>query len=402
MTHPPAEPPKPNRVLLVIAYIGFVSLGLPDAVIGVAWPSVRNAFQLHQSDLGLVLIGSGCGYFLSSFFTGRLIQALGIGLLLAGSSGLVAASGLGYALAPFWLAFLACSLLHGLGSGAIDGGLNSYAAHHLSARHMNWLHACYCLGAMLGPLVLTSLLAAGHSWRTGYAVIGTALLLLSLLFLATGRLWGQPAPADSAATGPAGMSAALKQPIVWLQMAVFFIYTGLEVTVGQWSFTLFTESRHVNAEAAGIWVSVYWGSIGVGRVLFGFLVEPLGTDRLLRLSMLTALAGTLLFAGGGLGVLPFAGLVLLGLALAPVYPCLMTRTPQRLGTAHAAHAIGFQVSAAMLGAAALPSAAGLAAEKTGLETIAWMAVGLAGVLWLLHEALTRCFPSAAMPDAERS
>src|SRR5438105_7240083 len=146
MTHPPADPPKPSLLLIVLAYVGFVSLGLPDAVIGVTWPSVRDHFGLHQSALGLVFVASGCGYFLSSFFSGRVVTALGIGLLLAASTGLVAASGVGFALAPVWALFVACAVLHGLGSGAIDAGLNGYAAARLSARPMNWLHACYCLG----------------------------------------------------------------------------------------------------------------------------------------------------------------------------------------------------------------------------------------------------------------
>ncbi|MBL8796612.1 MAG: MFS transporter [Planctomycetia bacterium] len=383
---------RSKRLLLVIAYIGFVSLGLPDAVIGVAWPSVRDFFELDQAALGLVLIGSGCGYFLSSFFTGRLLHGLGIGLLLTVSSGLVAAGLLGYSLTPFWFAFLGCAVLHGLGSGAIDGALNSYAAHQLSARHMNWLHACYCLGAMLGPLVMTGTLASGRSWRAGYAVLGTALWLLSALFLVTSRLWGQAGTADSHA-GNGGMRAALKLPLVWLQMAVFFLYTGLEVTVGQWTFTLFTEARGASDEAAGLWVSVYWGSIGVGRVLFGLVVDRIGADPLLRGALLAALAGTLLLAFGP-AWLPFAGLALIGLALAPVYPCLMTRTPQRLGV-HAAHAVGFQVSAAMLGAAALPGTAGLFGERWGLETIAKFAVGLAAGLWLLHEVLLASSPATA-------
>ncbi|MBY0526686.1 MAG: MFS transporter [Gemmataceae bacterium] len=388
MANSAAAPSRPDRLLLLLAYVGFVSLGLPDAVSGVAWPSVRDTFGLPQSGLGLILIGAGCGYFLSSFFTGRLLGMLGIGSLLAASSGLVAVSSFGFSIAPFWLAFLACTLLHGLGSGAIDAGLNGYAAHHLSARHMNWLHACYCLGAMLGPLVMTTALAGGHSWRVGYAAIGGTLLLLAMLFTWTRRRWNRPAmPGEGSES--VSMAAALKHPLVWLQMTVFFLYTGLEVTVGQWTFTLLTEARHVDAEWAGVGVSVYWGSIGVGRVLFGFVAERVGLDRLLRLCLLAALAGSALLASRSSGLLPFAGLALIGLALAPVYPCLMMRTPQRLGTGHSAHAIGFQVSAAMLGAALVPGCVGLIADEYGLEMVSPAAVALAGSLWLLHEALCR-------------
>ena len=388
MASPPAATSTRSRLLLAIAFVGFVSLGLPDAVIGVAWPSVRDTFGLHLSSLGLVLVGTGCGYLLSSFFAGRLIDRLGIGVLLAASSTMVAASGLGFALAPVWPVFVACSLLHGLGSGAIDGGLNSFAASNFSARHMNWLHACYCLGAMLGPMLMTGVLARNGSWRVAYAWIGTAMLLLSLLFCATRHRWGLPASGNFGAGRPAvSMAATLRHPAVWLQMVLFLFYTGLEVTVGQWTFTLFTESRNIDEQVAGAWVSLYWGSIGVGRVLLGFVVGRIGIDRLLRWSLGTALVGSLLFAIPGPGPLPLAGLALIGLALAPIYPGLMTRTPQRLGAAYAAHAVGFQVSAAMLGAAVVPGVVGIAADWYGLETVPAAVVLLCCLILMLHEVL---------------
>lgn len=379
---------EPARLLLLIAYLGFISLGLPDTLIGVAWPSVRDTFRLQQSAIALIFFGAGCSYFLSSFFTGRLLNMLGIGVLLAASSALVACSTFGYALAPLWALFAPSSLLHGLGSGAIDAGLNHYAAHHFSARHMTWLHACYSLGAMLGPLIMTGAVAGHGSWRAGYLIVTAILLCLALLFAVTRRQWGKPERATEATeSASVGIAETLRHPTVWLQVALFLVYTGLEVAVGQWSFTLLTESRHVPKEMAGTWVTLYWASIGVGRLLFGSVVDRLGIDRLLRLSTLTSVLGTGLFALTRSGAMSAIALVLVGLGLAAIYPCMMTRTPQRLGTALAAHAIGFQVSAAVLGAAALPSLSGLLAEKFGLETIAVVAAGLACIVLLLHESL---------------
>lgn len=176
-------------MLLLIAYIGFVSLGLPDTLIGVAWPAVRQEFQLHHDAVALVFFGSGCSYFLSSFFTGRLLRVVGIGTLLTASTAIVALSGVGFGMAGVWLLFAACSLLHGLGSGAIDAGLNHYVAHHFSPRHMNWLHAFYSLGATLGPLIMTAALSSPHSWRAGYFTVGTILLILSLVFAVTRSRW---------------------------------------------------------------------------------------------------------------------------------------------------------------------------------------------------------------------
>lgn len=385
------RPPRSSGLLLAIAYLGFISLGLPDTLIGVAWPSVRTHFDQPQSAIALVFLGSGCSYFLSSFFAGRLLKWVGIGTLLAASSGLVALSGFGYGLAGFWLMFASCSLLHGLGSGAIDAGLNHYVAHHFSARHMNWLHACYSFGATLGPLIMTGVIAWHGSWRAGYLTVATVLLSLAVLFVMTRRRWEEPvetaADSQAAAAQSATVRETLAHPLVWLHVLLFFVYTGLEVTIGQWSFTLLTESRRIPPETAGLWVTIYWGSIGVGRVLFGFVVDRLGIDRLIRLSLLTALLGASLFAWNISDAVSATALALAGLGLAAIFPSLMTRTPQRLGPALSAHAIGFQVSAAMLGVAALPSLCGLLAERFGVEAVAAAAVLMAMTLFLLHETL---------------
>lgn len=381
-----------TALLLTLAYLGFISLGLPDTLIGVAWPSVRDGFDRQQADMAWIFFGTGLSYFLSGLFVGRLLNKVGVGVLLAGSSLLVAASGFGYAAAPLWWLFACCSLLHGLGSGAIDTGLNHYVANHFSARHMNWLHACYSVGATLGPLIMTSMLAGLSSWRAGYVTVASLLLLLTLLFALTRRLWDAPVKPDAEATSiesTMGMREALKNMAVWLHILLFFIYVGLEVAVGQWSFTLLTESRGVVKETAGLWVTLYWASLTTGRILFGFVVERMGIDHLLRFSMLGVVAGLALFAWNGPALLSAVALALTGLGLASIYPCLMTRTPQRLGKARAAHAIGFQVSSSMIGAALFPSVCGWLAQRSGLEVVAAVALGMAATLMVLHEVLLR-------------
>ncbi|MGK4006203.1 MFS transporter [Sorangium sp. So ce1036] len=375
--------------LLILTYVGFVSLGLPDAVLGVAWPSLRDAFGLPQSALGAILVGTGVGYFSSGLAAGRLVQRLGVGKLLTLSSGLITVAMVGYATAPVWPLLILCALVAGLGSGAIDAGLNAYAASNFSARHVNWLHACYCLGAALGPLIATAALAASGSFRWGYAAIGAIMLLLTTSFALTKASFRAPVAGGAGAPEAPGASAvaALRRGRVWLQIAVFFVYSGLEVTLGQWCFTINTEARGVAEEAAGLWAGAYWGSLGVGRVLLGVAVERVGADRLLRMATLAALLGSVLFAVGP--AWPGAvGLLVAGLGLAPIYPTLMSRTPARLG-ASTAHAIGFQVSAAMLGGVILPSVGGVLAARLGLPSIGTLAVIAAAGLWLLHEALIR-------------
>lgn len=386
---------RPGLLLIALAYVGFISLGLPDAVIGVAWPTVRDRFAVPQSAAGLIFIASGMGYFITSFLSGRLSQSLGIGLLLAGSTGLVATAMLGFATAGVWWLFVACAVVHGLGSGAIDAGLNGYAAHSLSARHMNWLHACYCFGAMLGPLLMTAVLTRGNPYSAGYLLVGAVMLLLAVVFLATRPRWGAASAAPEEARSPVSLLAALGHSTVRLQMLVFFCYTGLEMALSQWAFTILTEARDVPAGTAGMAVAGYWGCIGIGRVVFGTVVHRVGIDWLLRWCLVAATLGTLLFALPWGMPVQMLGLALVGLGLAPVFPCLMTRTPQRLGSALSAHAIGFQVGAAMIGAAAIPGLLGLIASRFGLATLPIGTLLLGGILFVLHELLVRRPPEPA-------
>jgi fucose permease len=381
----PAENLRPSRALVALAFAGFVSLGLPDALLGVAWPSLRDAFGRAQGSFGQLLLAGGAGYFATSFFGGRLVGRLGIGGVLASSTALVAVGALAYASSPAWGAALAAAAAVGLGSGAVDAGLNAYAADRFSARQMNWMHACYSAGAMAGPAVMTAVLESGRSWRSGYALIAGLMAALAALFAATRLRWGTSTPPAA----PRGTRPPVPARAV-LQAVVFFVYTGLEVAAGQWAFTLLTEGRGVDRAWAGGAVSAYWASFVAGRLGFGAVADRVDLDRLLRGGLAAAAAGAALLAatrsfGAGL-----AGLVLLGLALSPIFPCLMARTPARLGAALAPHAVGWQVSAAMVGAAAVPGLAGLAAGAWGLEAVALVVLAAAVLLFGLHEALLKC------------
>lgn len=392
-----------ERWLLSIAFLGFISLGLPDTISGIAWPSVRSAFSLSQRGFGLIFISMGCGYCTSSFLGGRLMQAWGVGSLLVLSSLCVASGMYGFAIAPNWPVFLLFSVIWGVGSGGIDSALNSYASRHFSARHVNWLHGCYSIGATLGPLLMTAMLTVAHSWRLGYALLGSVILFLSVIFAVTRHWWKTPVIPQAEGTGdPATIRETLRQPLVWLSLLVFFLYTGLEFTFGQWCFTLLTESRKVHEETAGIFTGIYFGAIGVGRILLGTVVDRVGIDRLVRSSMLVALLGAGVFAISDSAVLSFVGIILMGSGMAPVFPCMMSATPTRLGDRMASHAIGFQVSAAMFGVAVIPTSAGLLAQSFGLEIVAKLSFVVAVLLSGSHELLLAQsvrYPSAHIPES---
>ena len=374
---------------VLIAFLAFVSLGLPDGVLGVAWPSMRAAFGVPLSQLGALLTMAMAGYLVSSFGAGWLVQRIGVGHLLVWSSVLIVVNCCGYAFAPMWPVVVACALLAGLGAGAIDAGINTFAAVRFSPGTMNWLHACYGVGATLGPILMTAALTTELGWRLGYLVLGGVLALMAITFAATAHLWGSPrTDAIRADVAPAGIVATLAYTPVWPGVALFFLYTGLEVTAGQWSYTLLTEGRGVAPVAAGAAVAVYWSSLTAGRLVAGLLARRIAPTRLLRAAILLAPVGGAQLWAANSGLAGMLGLAVLGAALAPVYPLLMAATPRRVGLRYATHAIAFQVSAAYLGAAAIPGAVGLLASSHGLQLIGPAIVVVAVAVLAVHEAFT--------------
>ncbi len=418
-----ARPAAASVLTIVLAFLGFISLGLPDGLLGVAWPSMRETFGTSLDALGALLITVTTGYLLSSISSGRVVARTGIGLLLALSSFLTAAALLGYALAPVWSLVVLLGLLAGAGAGAVDAGVNAYAAVHYSRRFLSLLHASFGLGAALGPVIMMSVLSNGHVWRWGYAAVGLLQIALGICFLLTARQWGtmsevtpgpprssrqRAPPAPAAKPGCRGGSCTPEMtplrrvprgsrrsrefstlPIVWLSIALFFVYTGIEATGGQWSYTLFTEGRGVAPGLAGLSISAYWGGLMAGRVLFGLVANQIQVTRLLRIGMVGVLCGvTVIWLDLAEG-LSLVGLALVGFFAAPIFPSLIASTPERIGPERAASVVGFQVGAASLGIGLLPALAGVLAERFGLESIpAFLVLAAVGMV-LLHEWLAR-------------
>jgi fucose permease len=379
-----------NFLLIGLAYVSFVSLGLPDGLLGIAWPSVRAFFQLPLDALGALLVMFTTGYLLSSCSSGWLLERLNIGTLLALSCLATALSLLGYALAPWWWFMVALGTLSGLGAGAIDTGLNTFAATHFSPRLVNWLHACYGIGASSGPVLMTSVLNMQRPWQWGYGIVGVGQLLLAACFVLTRRRWPVVRPTPAAAAGPLPSSwSTLRLPVVWLSIAVFFVYTGLEAAAGAWTYSLFTEARSVPTMTAGMWVSVYWGALMIGRLLAGVVVHVVSVQRLLRLCLFHLALGATLLWLNPTSTISFLGLALMGLACAPIFPSLIATTPERLGAVHTAPGVGFQIAAAVLGQSLLPSLIGVLARYHGLEIVGPALLTIAVGLLVLYEVLMR-------------
>jgi len=382
-------------VTLLIAYAAFVVLGLPDGLLGVAWPSIQRTFGVPLDAMGLLLLPGTIGYMLASTLSGRVVGRWGIAAFLLGGAAIRALGLMGYASAPTWALLLLASFVNGIGTGTVDSGFNTYIATNYNAGRMSWLHASFGLGATIGPLIMTAILTGGRDWQNGYLIVAALQGLTALLVLAVFSRWqipgnGDPDDAHGGAAAPARATLAI--PAVWLAILSFFLYTGMEITGGNWTYTLFTQARGIDPARAGTWVSLYWGSLTAGRILSGLIVNRLGEVRLLRWSMIGALIGAVLLAVRGAAAINLAGLMLVGFALAAIFPTLISITPARFGAAHAANAIGFQIAAAGLGVALLPGLAGVLAGRIGLEVIAPFLIVIGLLQWGLYEIGLRQAP----------
>jgi fucose permease len=390
---------KTKILLVAIAYLDFVVLGLSSGLLGVAWPSIRQTFGAPLDAVGALLVTTTAGYLLASFTSGASIAHIGVGgFLLVGS--LVAGAGpLGYTAAPAWWVMVVIGFIAGLGSGVVDAGLNTYIATNHGPTLMNWLHASFGLGATLGPLLMTGIIERGYSWRWGYVVVATLNLVLALGFTFTLRYWQlketQPTHPSAAPAKKASSLDTLSLPIAWLGIVLFVVFTGIEGSAGQWAYSLFTTARAMPAAVAGTWVSVYWGVFTVGRILFGFVAARVGLIPLLRTCTAGAIVGAALLWSNVNDTASCLGLALIGLCVAPLYPSSTSITPRRVGEAHAANAIGFQVAAGGLGFALLPGLAGVLARTMGLEIVGPFLVVVSAVMLLVHEAIVRREPPSA-------
>lgn len=360
--------------LVMLAYIAFISLGLPDGLLGVAWPSIRADFNLPLDALGGLIFSTMLGYLVSSFFSGRILSRLGVGNLLAASCAATGFCLLGYTLSPAWWVMVALGLVAGLGAGAIDAGLNTYIAANHGETLMQWLHASFGVGVTLGPLIMTGALNLFGAWRVGYWAVGPAQLLLAACFALTAARWkSQQKPPAEGETHlmdyKTSLWSTLKQVGAWLSILLFFVYTGIELTLGYWVYSLLTEARGMVPGVAGLVTGSYWATFTVGRVLAGIFTRRIPSHKLLTGAMLLALVGAVLLWWNPAEWVSLAGVALVGFAIAPIFPGLVSGTQGRVSAAHTANTIGMQISAAGLGIAALPSLAGALAQRTSLEII---------------------------------
>jgi fucose permease len=365
----------PKIGLVILAYVAFVALGMPDGLLGVAWPSIRNGFSIPLDAIGMLLSVTVAGYLTSSFLSGPLITRWGVGSVLAASCAMTGVGLIGYTLVPAWWMMVSLGILSGLGAGAIDAGLNTYVASHFGEGLMQWLHASYGVGVTLGPIIMTLSLTTLNSWRIGYRVVGGFQLALAACFVLTLSMWNRKD--DSAGSDEpkrltdyqTPMAETLRQPRVWLSALLFFLYVGAEVSLGTWTYSLLVESRGIDPAVAGLFAGSYWATFTVGRVAAGLYAKRAGVHLLVQGSLTAALLGAILLVWNPSDTANLLAVALIGFAIAPIFPALMSGTSQRVGAHFAANTIGMQMAASGLGTVLITSLLGVLARRFSLEVV---------------------------------
>lgn len=398
-------------LLLVIIYIAFISLGLPDSLIGSAWPVMHRELEVPVSCMGILTMLISGGTILSSLLADRLTRKLGTGLVTAVSVLLTAAALFGFSVSDSFLLLCIWTVPYGLGAGAVDASLNNYVALHYASRHMSWLHCFWGVGCSVSPYIMGYALT-GHSWNLGFRIVSALQITLTAILFLSLPLWkkaavnavanvGSSAVSDSkrSAEKPLSMGRMLRIKGVPLVLAAFWSYCALESTTGIWASSYLVQHRGIDAETAAMFASLFYLGITFGRFLSGFVADRLGDRRLIRLGTLTALAGAILI----LLPLPIhfpalAGLIIIGLGCAPIYPSIIHSTPDNFGAENSQAIIGVQMASAYLGSTFMPPLFGLLATHVSIglyPAYLLLFVGLMLFMWERMKESSRTGSNAA-------
>lgn len=381
------------HLLLAVIYLAFISLGLPDSLLGSAWPLMYPEFGVPVSYAGGISMVIAVGTVISSLLGDRLTRALGAGKVTAVSVAMTAAALFGFSISHSYFLLLLWAVPYGLGAGSVDAALNNYVALHYTSRHMSWLHCMWGIGASLGPYIMGFALTGGQHWGMGYRYIAflqvglTAILLLSL------PLWKRrsaPSPADhTSGDKPLSLRQILSIPGAKAVMLCFFCYCAIEQTAGLWASSYLVLYKGVAEGTAARFASLFFLGITLGRAASGFLTLRLNDSQMVRLGegiIVLGVAALLLPFGQAAAL---AGLVLTGLGCAPIYPSIIHATPARFGADRSQAIIGVQMASAYVGTCLMPPLFGLIANHITVALLPVYLAVIAAVMIGMHELLCR-------------
>ncbi|QQO09188.1 MFS transporter [Breznakiella homolactica] len=359
-------------ILLIIIYITFISLGLPDSLLGSAWPIMQADLKVPLSNAGLLSMITTGGTVVSSLLGGKLIRLLGTGKLTFISVAMTAAALLGFSLSPSFLWLMACAIPLGLGAGAVDTALNNFIALHYKARHMNWLHCFWGIGATAGPLIMSVFISRDANWRGGYSAISVIQFSLVLILAFALPLWKKfesPADDNPEQTDRRNRKGVLSIPGVKASLTAFFAYSAVELGAGLWGTTYLTLYKGLPPDTAARAFALYYAGITAGRFVSGFVTMAMDNRRLIRLGQWVILTGILVIL---LPLPPFfsiTGFVLLGIGCAPLFPSMLHETPARFGPGASQTIMGIQMAAGYTGSTLMPMALGFILSKAGVQIL---------------------------------
>jgi fucose permease len=397
-------------ILLAVIYIAFVSLGLPDALVGAGWPAIHRDLDVPIAFAGILTMIIAAGTILSSLASERITRRFGAGLVTTVSVGMTAAALVGFSFADsFWMLCL-WAIPYGLGAGAVDAALNNYVALHYAARHMNWLHSFWGVGASISPFIMSYVLNSGLEWSSAYLVVGVIQVALTFVLLMSLPLWGKVNPvvpgahggsgdgtdADAAAAGSAKdgthvpLAQAVRIPGVVLILTAFFAYCALESTTILWVSTYLVADRGVAPATAAAFASLYLLGITAGRFLAGFFADRVGDRQLIRTGFLAVGLGVVMMAlPVPTDVVALVGLVIAGLGSAPIYPAIIHSTPASFGRRNSQAIVGIQMAAAYTGSTVAPPIYGALSTWTGMWILPLFLAVLVTLGLIMSERLNR-------------
>ena len=380
-----------TTLLLAVIYAAFISLGLPDALLGSAWPMMYSEFEVSISRAGVVFMIISAGTVASSLMSDKLTRRFGTGKVTAFSVGVTAVALLGFSCSTsFWMLCL-WAVPYGLGAGSVDASLNNYVALHYASRHMSWLHCMWGIGASVGPYIMGGILTMGLRWNMGYRTIGLLQIILTAVLFLSLPLWKKRiAEGDSPPLSTQlNLTQIIRIPGVRESMVVFFCYCALEQTAGLWASSYLVLYKGVSSEAAAVFASMFFTGIAVGRAVSGFLTIKLNDTQMIRLGQ------SVIALGIAIMLLPFGqslaltGFILIGLGCAPIYPCVIHSTPERFGAGNSQAVIGVQMASAYIGTSLMPPLFGLIAEHIDVALLPAYSLAILATMTLMHERLLR-------------
>lgn len=359
-------------ILLIIIYIAFISLGLPDAILGSAWPLMHTDLNVPISYAGIATMIVSGGTIISSFFSEKMIRKFGTGKVTTISVLLTATGLLGIYFAPsfIWICLLGIPL--GIGAGAVDATLNNFVALHYEAKHMNWLHCFWGIGATSGPFIMSLFLLNQNGWRIGYATIGIIQAILVICLFISLPLWRQfetTQKVEEEDDNGIKIKSLLKIPGAKPTLIAFFCYCAVELTTGLWASSYLVVNDGLAVELAAKWASFYYLGITVGRFIAGFLTMKLTNTQMIRIGQTICIIGAILLVLPITSVFKLIGLIFIGLGCAPIYPAMLHETPNRFGKELSQRLMGIQMATAYVGSTLIPPLFGALSKVLGLQML---------------------------------